>query len=268
MDSSSTTAQRIIDLRIERAKKWEEAKAFLESHRDDADLLSHEDGKIYDKMEAAVVDIGRQIERMERGREIDNAVGASTSRPLVGTPGGYNNSMRGSGEYTKAFWNALRGRSVSNVLSVGEDTSGGYLVPEEFANELVQALEEQNIFRRIARIVSTSRDKLKVPVATASGTASWIDENEVIPESDSNFSQIILNACKLGTMMRSSSELIEDSAFNIQAYIAQEFARRIGAREEEAFCVGDGTGKPTGVFTASGAPGGVTATSEIGRAHV
>ena len=59
-------------------------------------------------------------------------------------------------------------------------------------------------------------------------------------------------------MMRSSSELVEDSAFNIQAYIAQEFARRIGAREEEAFCVGDSSGKPTGVFTASGAPVGTT----------
>jgi HK97 family phage major capsid protein len=198
---------------------------------------------------------------LERGREIDNAVGAATSRPLFSTPGGHNNSMRNSGEYTKAFWNALRGRSVSNVLSVGEDTSGGYLVPEEFANELVQALEEQNIYRRIARIVSTSHDKLKVPVATASGTASWIDENEVIPESDSNFSQIILSAYKLGTMMRSSSELIEDSAFNMQAYIAQEFARRIGAREEEAFCIGDGSGKPTGVFTASGAPLGASAAS-------
>jgi HK97 family phage major capsid protein len=198
---------------------------------------------------------------MERHRDFADQMNLPTSQPLVGTPGGYNNTTRNSSEYTKAFWNALRGRSVSNVLSVGEDTSGGYLVPEEFASELIQALEEQNIFRRIARIVSTSRDKLKVPVATASGTASWIDENEVIPESDSNFSQIILNAYKLGTMMRSSSELIEDSAFNIQAYIAQEFARRIGAREEEAFCVGDGTGKPTGVFTASGAPVGVTAAS-------
>ena len=52
--------------------------------------------------------------------------------------------------------------------------------------------------------------------------------------------------------MRSSTELVEDSAFNIQSYIAQEFARRIGSREEEAFCLGDGTGKPTGIFTTTG----------------
>ena len=256
---NSSMAQRITELRVERAKKWEEAKAFLDSKRGADDLLSHEDGQIYDKMEAAVVDIGRQIERLERSATIDDAVGAPTSRPLFSAPGGYRSAAHGSGEYGKAFWNALRGRGVSNVLSVGENTSGGFLVSEEFAGELVQALEEQNVFRQIARIVSTSRETLKVPVATASGTASWIDENEAVPESDANFSQITLNAYKLGTMMRSSSELVEDSAFNIQAYIAQEFARRIGAREEEAFCVGDGSGKPTGVFTASGAPVGATA---------
>ena len=154
----------------------------------------------------------------------------------------YNNAARASSEYAKAFWDALRGRSISNVLSVGTDTSGGYLVPEEFAGELVQVLAEQNIFRQIARIVSTSREKLKVPVATAAGVASWVEENEVVPESDSTFGQVILNAYKLGTLMRASTELIEDAAFNIQSYIAMEFTRRIGAKEEEAFCVGDGAG--------------------------
>jgi HK97 family phage major capsid protein len=134
-------------------------------------------------------------------------------------------------------------------------------VPDDFANELVQKLEEQNVLRRIARIVTTSHEKLKVPVATASGTATWVEENEEIPESDSAFGQIILNAYKLATMMRTSTELVEDSAFNIQAYIADEFARRIGTREEEAFCIGDGDGKPTGIFTDKGAAVGVTAAS-------
>ena len=63
--------------------------------------------------------------------------------------------------------------------------------------------------------------------------------------------------------MRASTELIEDAAFNIQTYIAMEFARRIGAKEEEAFCIGDGIGKPTGIFTATGgAPVGATTEGE------
>jgi len=193
---------------------------------------------------------------------LEQKLAVNTTRPLLIQPGysGGVASSRGTDEYSHAFWNAIRGRGVSNVLSIGTDTSGGYLVPEDFANELVQALQEQNIFRRIARIVSTSREKLKVPVAATLGEAKWMDENETIPESDVTFSQIVLNAYKLGTSMRASTELLEDSAFNMETFIASEFARRMGTREEEAFCLGDGDGKPTGIFLATGgAPVGVTA---------
>lgn len=224
-----TVAQQIAELRMERQQKWEEAKAFLDSRRSAEDLMSTEDVAKYDRMEAVVVDLGRQIDRLERQQNLDDAIGTPTSRPLVSAPGAYNSS-RGNGEYNNAFWNALRGRGVSNVLSEGVDTSGGFLVPEEFSNELIEALTEQNIFRQIARIINTSREKLKVPVATAAGTASWIDKNEQVPESDSTFGQVILNAYKLGTLMKASTELIEDAAFNMQSYIAMEFARRIGVK--------------------------------------
>ena len=253
----------IAELREKRTKLWNQAQAFLDSRRVDG-ILSAADGEVFDKMEAEITELGRQIERLERHRDLGDQMNLPTSAPLHSKPGVHNRASHNNGEYTKAFWNALRGRGISNVLSVGVDTSGGYLVPEEFSNELIIALEEQNIFRQIARIVSTSSDKLKVPIATAVGTASWIDENEIIPESESTFSQITLNAYKLGTMMRSSTELVEDSAFNIQSYIAQEFARRIGSREEEAFCLGDGVGKPTGIFTATGgAQEGASATGTI-----
>ena len=248
----------ISELREKRTKLWNQAQEFLDARRVDG-VLSPADGEAFDKMEAEIVDLGHQIERLERHRDLADQLNLPTSTPLYSAPGIHNHTDRSTGEYTKAFWEALRGRSISNVLSIGTDTSGGFLVPEDFANELVQALAEQNVFRQIARIVSTSREKLKVPVATAVGTAAWIEENEVVPESDSTFGQVILNAFKLGTLMRASTELIEDAAFNIQSYIAMEFARRIGTKEEEAFCIGDGAGKPTGLFAATGgAPVGAT----------
>ena len=72
-----------------------------------------------------------------------------------------------------------------------------------------------------------------------------------------------ISAYKLATMMKVSDELLNDSAFNLETYIAREFARRIGAKEEEAFFVGDGTGKPTGIFNATGgASAGVTVSSQ------
>ena len=63
-------------------------------------------------------------------------------------------------------------------------------------------------------------------------------------------------------MIKVSDELLNDSIFNIESYIATEFARRIGAKEEEAFLIGDGEGKPTGIFNATGgAELGITAGS-------
>jgi HK97 family phage major capsid protein len=49
--------------------------------------------------------------------------------------------------------------------------------------------------------------------------------------------------------------------FDLESYIAQEFARAFGVAEEEAFCVGTGTGQPSGIFTANGGEVGVTAGS-------
>ena len=58
-----------------------------------------------------------------------------------------------------------------------------------------------------------------------------------------------------------SIELLDDSAFDLEEYIAREFAYAFGAAEEQAFCVGTGTGQPTGLFTANGGTVGVTAAS-------
>ena len=63
-------------------------------------------------------------------------------------------------------------------------------------------------------------------------------------------------------MIKVSEELLNDSVFDLQSYISREFARRIGAKEEEAFFTGDGKGKPLGVLAATGgAETGVTAAS-------
>lgn len=173
---------------------------------------------------------------------------------------------RASDEYKKAFWNVMRTKNpkseVFNSLSIGDDTEGGYLVPDEFERTLIQTLEEENIFRKLAKVIQTSSGDKKIPVVVTKGTASWLDEGEEYEESDSVFGQTSIGAYKLGTMIKVSDELLNDSIFNIESYISTEFARRIGAKEEEAFLVGDGIGKPTGIFNATGgAELGITAGS-------
>ncbi len=151
---------------------------------------------------------------------------------------------------------------VRNALKIGTDSEGGFLVPDEFERTLVEALEEENIFRRLANVITTSSGDRKIPVVASKGTASWIDEEGAIPESDDSFGQVSIGAYKLATMIKVSEELLNDSVFNLESYITREFARRIGNKEEEAFFIGDGTGKPTGILNATGGGQvGVTAAS-------
>lgn len=96
-------------------------------------------------------------------------------------------------------------------------------------------------------------------MATSHSTAQWTAENAAYTESNPIFGQKQIDAFKLTDLARVSIELLQDSAFNIEEYLRAEFARAFGIAEEEAFCVGTGSGQPTGIFTASGGQVGVTA---------
>ena len=263
----------ILELREKRAKAWEAAKAFLDSHRKENGILSAEDDAAYTRMEQEITDLGKEIARLERQEALDAELNRPVNKPLTGKPGGKadadggeDKTGRASDDYRKNFWNAMRSKApmpaVTNALQIGTDSEGGYLVPDEYERTLVEALEEENIFRQMAKVIKTSSGDRKIPVVATKGTASWIDEEGAFPESDDSFGQVSIGAYKLGTMIKVSEELLNDSVFDLPSYISREFARRIGAKEEEAFFTGDGKGKPLGVLAATGgAETGVTAAS-------
>lgn len=266
------TMSKILELREKRAKAWDAAKQFLDAKRGADGMLSEEDTATYDKMEQDVMNLGKEIERLERQAAIDAELSKATSTPLTGKPGAKmgkdekEKTGRASDEYKCSFWNAMRVKapmpSVLNALQEGTDSEGGYLVPDEFERTLVEALEEENVFRTLAHVIRTSSGDRKIPVVASKGSASWVDEEGAYQESDDAFGQVSIGAYKLGTMIKVSEELLADSVFDLEAYISKEFARRIGSREEESFFNGDGKGKPLGILAAAGgAEVGVTAAS-------
>ena len=259
---------KILELREKRAKLWDSTKAFLDSRRNDQGILSAEDTVTYEKMESDVVSLGKEIERLERQAVLDLELAKPTTSAITNKPSQHQEpekTGRASREYKAAFWKAMKNKSgfeVQNALQVGTDSEGGYLAPDEFERTLVEALQEENLFRQLATLITTSSGDRKIPVVASKGTASWVDEEGAIPESDDAFGQVSIGAYKLATMIKVSQELLNDSVFNLERYIAREFGRRIGAKEEEAFFIGDGTGKPTGIFHSTGGAGvGVTAAS-------
>ena len=244
----------ILALREKRKNLWDAAKAFLDMARDENGMVSAEDAARYDKMEEDVVNLGKEIDRLERQQQLDAQLAQPTSSPITEQPGARNQvpekKGRASMAYQKAFWDSIRHKNfidVQNALSVGTDADGGYLVPDEFEHQLIDKLQEENFFRSLATVIHTSGDR-KIPVVTGHGEASWMEENGLYPDSQDTFGQQSIGAYKLGTAIRVSEELLNDSVFDLESYIAGEFARRIGTKEEEAFLIGDGRNKPTGVF--------------------
>ena len=260
----------LMNLRDKRVQTWNAAKAFLESHRGTDGTLSAEDDAIFNKMMDEVDKLGKEVMRLEKLEALDVEMSKATSKPLASAPvtrleeeAPVSKTGRGTKDYTRNFWNVMRSKSVShevmNALQVGTDTEGGYLVPDEYERTLIEALEDQNIFRQLAHVIHTSSGERKIPVVASKGTASWIDEEAAYPESDDSFGQVSIGAYKLATMIKISEELLNDSVFDMPSYIAKEFARRIGAAEEEAFFTGNGTGRPLGILAATGGAGvGVT----------
>jgi HK97 family phage major capsid protein len=115
----------IIELRAKRNKAWEAAKAFAETHMTDRGTLTVEDEATYNKMEAEISDLSREIARRERQEALDAELAKPVNTPITEKPmsgkqdGGEKKTGRASDEYKAAILNALRSnfRQISNVLS-------------------------------------------------------------------------------------------------------------------------------------------------------
>lgn len=237
-----------------RAELINSAKKILAERGADDGILSVEDAAEYDKIEAKIVSLGKEIERRQKLDAIDSAAGSSLMRaPLTGAPvsdgGKPEKTGRASEEYKNDMIAALRSnfRTVTDLLQESVAADGGYLVPDEFDAQIVEALNENNIMRSVARVIKTDGEH-KIPIAEAAPEAAWLDEGEKLTNSDMNFEQIILDAHKLGVAIPVTEELLADAGYNIQRFVTRSIGRSLGNGEENKFLNGDGTKGPTGIF--------------------
>lgn len=254
----------IIEKRQKRAKLVNQGRELLDKAEKENRALTAEEEQQYDRIMDDVDRLGKEIEREEKQLALENEmkdVSSPAHRPEPQNDNKKNTNPRASKAYRDAFWralthgkNALTAEQVNLLndpqvrnLSVGTDAAGGYLVPDEFERTLVQKLEDANVMRGLATVITTGSGTREIPVEADYGSATWLGENAAYTESDAQFSQVTLSAYKLGTIIKVSEELLNDSAFNIDNYVAGAFARRFARAEEAAFVNGDGSGKPTGV---------------------
>ena len=163
---------KIMELRNKRNTLWEQTKTFLEEHRGENGLVEASAVEQYNKMAGEVKALGDEIARLEDQAAFDAQLSQPTTHPVTNKPMGRkaeNVAPTATDEYAGAFWNMIRNQgdqfAVRNALSVGEDTEGGYTVPDEFERKLIQALEENNIFRQLATVIRSNSGTRKIPIA-------------------------------------------------------------------------------------------------------
>ena len=244
----------ILELRELRNKAWEGAKAFVESRRDKDGLLSAEDAKAYADMEKKIKDYSAEIERMEQMEAMEKEMNKPVNTPIVAKPMTADGKEkkktgRASDEYKNSMLTALRTnfRQVSDILQEGVDADGGYLVPEEYDSRLIDTLEEENIMRKLGRVITTSGEH-KINIAATKPAAAWVEEGGALTFGDATFSQILLDAHKLHVAIKVTEELLYDNAFGLENYIIDQFGKALANAEEDAFLNGTGVGQPLGLF--------------------
>ena len=247
---------KLMSLIEKRNAAWSAAKSFVETKQDSDGLLSKEDAKTYASLEAKVKDYSAEIERVQAMEALENELNRPMSAPLTTKPETYSakpQNIRESKDYKDALLAAFRSnfKNVSNILQEGTAADGGYLVPVEYDNRLIDVLTEENIMRKLATTITTAGEH-RINVAGSKPAASWIDEGDALTFGDAKFSQILLDAHKLHVAVKVTEELLNDNAFNLEGYIIDAFGKALANAEEDAFLNGSTTGKPTGIFAATG----------------
>jgi HK97 family phage major capsid protein len=160
-------------------------------------------------------------------------------------------------EYRSAYWHYMSAGNLNEldieehrVLSKASAGAGLNLVPTGFYNQIINILRFVGPINELANtIVTDSGETLQIPSVSAHGVATWTAENAAYTASDETFGQVSLGAFKAGRTVIVSEELLTDTAFGLDNYLAQELGESIGMLEETAFTTGDGTGKPLGLAT-------------------
>jgi HK97 family phage major capsid protein len=216
----------------------------------------------FDSLMKEVDALAGTIERVERSEKLDAELRATVRPPLDGI--GSNSEARGAKvdearatEHRAAFNRFVRTGDISELRTyspMSDAVQGAFLVPQGFQYELEQALKTYGGMFQVARILPTpTGNTLLWP--TSNDTAvlgEQVAENTAVSQANPSIANVQLNAWKWSTKMVSvSNELLQDSAFDVEAYLRELFVARLGRILNQRFTIGVGTTEPMGVTVAA-----------------
>lgn len=224
------------------------AKAFEEYREKNADELKRL-GVVTPETKAA---IDRMNERMD---QLETKLKAPQTTP-EGT-----DDERAAVEI-KAFTKYCRGGDgrltpeESKALAASDDTTGGYLVPKQVMNSILQTITEFSPIRQIAQVVPITTSTLEWPKDTGDFSGGWTgsEQGTKTESTGQTFGKVIINAYEMYAYPKITNQLLEDSAFNLEAFLADKAGLRLAVLEGTAFVSGSGVGRPEGIMTNADIP--------------
>ena len=161
-------------------------------------------------------------------------------------------------EYKAAFRHYLRKGSDAQfdqlqlkALSVGTDTNGGYLVPNQMADIIVRIVNESSPMRALASVETISSDSLDLIEDTDEMAAAWADETtaRTADTATATIGRNTIDTFEMYAQPKATQKLIDDGAIDIEQWIAEKVADKFARLEATAFISGNGTTAPKGILS-------------------
>ncbi|WP_410824334.1 phage major capsid protein [Methylobacterium oryzisoli] len=230
----------------------------------EGDLLELKDGEEADPAEAvtkALEAIDAKLSERLAALETKSADRLDRIETRLNRPGATAPKAEEPGELErKAFVSFLRagtrglGAEEQKALSVGVQTAGGYLAPDQFTTDFVRDLVLFSPIRGIADVRASSSHTVLVPKRTAITNAKWQGEAVATTASEPAFAQQEVEVKNLATHVDINNQLIDDAVVDVEAEVRLALAEDFGMKEGKAFVSGDGVLEPEGFMTAAGVP--------------
>jgi HK97 family phage major capsid protein len=159
-------------------------------------------------------------------------------------------------QYKSAFFSLVRHGDMERLtsderkaLSAGSDPDGGWLLPPSTVGRMVKKVYEKSIMRQLADVVNLSANDLEGMVDNDESDAGWVSEMGTRSDTDTpQVGKYRIEAHEMYAQPKVTQKLIDDSATDVEAWLAGKTADKFARVESIAFMTGDGVGKPRGLF--------------------